>query len=66
VARLVRAIQEISGYRGQATVRRHFREFENMNCQHALIDAFTDKVFDGNPAAICLLVDWLNDDLNGI
>jgi len=27
------------------------------------IDAFTDKVFHGNPAAICLLNDWLNDEL---
>lgn len=27
------------------------------------IDAFTDKVFHGNPAAICLLEDWLNDEL---
>lgn len=27
------------------------------------IDAFTDKVFHGNPAAICLLSDWLNDEL---
>jgi len=27
------------------------------------IDAFTDKVFHGNPAAVCLLDDWLNDEL---
>lgn len=27
------------------------------------IDAFTDKVFHGNPAAVCLLPDWLNDEL---
>lgn len=27
------------------------------------IDAFTDKVFHGNPAAICLLKSWLNDEL---
>lgn len=27
------------------------------------VDAFTDKVFHGNPAAICLLPDWLNDEL---
>lgn len=26
------------------------------------IDTFTDKVFSGNPAAICLLDEWLNDD----
>lgn len=27
------------------------------------IDAFTDKVFYGNPAAVCLLNEWLNDEL---
>ena len=27
------------------------------------IDAFTDKIFHGNPAAVCLLSDWLNDEL---
>jgi PhzF family phenazine biosynthesis protein len=27
------------------------------------IDSFTDKVFHGNPAAVCLLHDWLNDEL---
>ncbi|KTD21717.1 PhzF family phenazine biosynthesis protein [Legionella londiniensis] len=27
------------------------------------VDAFTDKVFHGNPAAVCLLKEWLNDEL---
>lgn len=27
------------------------------------IDAFTDKIFHGNPAAVCILPDWLNDEL---
>ncbi|MGL6030444.1 MAG: PhzF family phenazine biosynthesis protein [Legionella sp.] len=27
------------------------------------IDAFTDKVFHGNPAAVCILTEWLNDEL---
>jgi PhzF family phenazine biosynthesis protein len=27
------------------------------------IDAFTDKIFHGNPAAVCLLTNWLNDEL---
>ena len=27
------------------------------------IDAFTDKVFKGNPAAVCPLDEWLDDDL---
>ncbi len=27
------------------------------------VDAFADKVFTGNPAAVCPLVEWLSDDL---
>lgn len=27
------------------------------------VDAFTDKLFGGNPAAVCPLSEWLNDDL---
>lgn len=27
------------------------------------IDAFTNEVFSGNPAAVCLLAEWLNDDI---
>ena len=27
-----------------------------------IIDAFTDKVFSGNPAATCILDEWLSDD----
>lgn len=27
------------------------------------IDAFTDKVFYGNPAAVCPLNEWLSNDL---
>lgn len=27
------------------------------------VDAFTDKVFSGNPAAVCPLNEWLNDDI---
>lgn len=27
------------------------------------IDTFTDKIFHGNPAAVCLLSEWLNDEL---
>lgn len=27
------------------------------------VDAFTDKVFHGNPAAVCLLDAWINDEL---
>ena len=28
-----------------------------------VVDAFTDTVFKGNPAAVCLLDQWLPDDL---
>lgn len=28
-----------------------------------IVDAFTDKVFCGNPAAVCVLSKWLSDDL---
>ncbi len=27
------------------------------------VDAFTDKLFGGNPAAVCPLEEWLNDDI---
>lgn len=27
------------------------------------VDAFTDKVFSGNPAAVCPLKEWLSDDI---
>ena len=28
-----------------------------------VVDAFTDKVFHGNQAAICVMEQWLSDDL---
>lgn len=28
-----------------------------------VVDAFTDKVFSGNPAAVCIMNDWLPDDI---
>lgn len=33
------------------------------NIEFYQIDAFTDKVFHGNPAAVCILDEWLNDEL---
>ena len=27
-----------------------------------IVDAFTDKIFSGNPAAICILEEWLSDE----
>lgn len=34
-----------------------------MNLKVYQLDAFTDKVFSGNPAAVCPLDEWLPDDL---
>lgn len=34
-----------------------------MNITQFIVDAFTDSVFKGNPAAICLLDEWIPDDL---
>lgn len=34
-----------------------------MKCQVYQIDAFTDRLFSGNPAAVCPLEAWLADDL---
>lgn len=28
-----------------------------------IVDAFTDKVFGGNPAAVCIMDSWPSDDL---
>ena len=28
-----------------------------------IVDAFTDKVFSGNPAAVCVMDTWLPDDI---
>ena len=28
-----------------------------------IVDAFTNKVFAGNPAAICVMDNWLDDDI---
>lgn len=28
-----------------------------------LIDAFSDKIFGGNPAAVCILEQWIGDEL---
>ena len=36
---------------------------ENYLLKQYVVDAFTDKVFSGNPAAICLLDKWLSDEL---
>ena len=28
-----------------------------------VVDAFADKVFSGNPAAVCIMEKWLSEDL---
>lgn len=28
-----------------------------------IVDAFTDKVFTGNPAAVCVMDQWLPEDI---
>ena len=28
-----------------------------------IVDAFTDKVFSGNPAAVCIMKRWPDDDI---
>lgn len=28
-----------------------------------IVDAFTDKIFRGNPAAVCILKEWISDNL---
>lgn len=30
-----------------------------------IVDAFTDRVFSGNPAGVCILDKWISDDLMG-
>lgn len=34
-----------------------------MKIRQYVIDAFAEKVFEGNPAAICILEEWLPDEL---
>ncbi len=28
-----------------------------------VVDAFTDRIFGGNPAAVCVLNQWLSDEM---
>lgn len=32
-----------------------------MKCYH--VDAFAERVFEGNPAAVCVMDEWLPDEL---
>ncbi len=33
------------------------------NVKQYIVDAFTDSIFHGNPAAVCILDEWLSDDM---
>lgn len=33
------------------------------NMKQYIVDAFTDTLFGGNPAAVCIMEEWLDDDL---
>jgi len=40
------------------------RTSEEYNClKYYVVDVFTDSVFGGNPAGVCLLDNWIKDDL---
>jgi len=34
-----------------------------MKIKQYIVDAFTDKVFGGNPAAVCIMQNWISDEL---
>jgi phenazine biosynthesis protein PhzF family len=36
---------------------------EEINLRQYVVDAFTDKVFGGNPAAVCVMDKWLSDGI---
>ena len=36
---------------------------QKLTLKQYVVDAFTDRVFAGNPAAICVLEQWLPDEL---
>ena len=31
--------------------------------KYYVVDAFAEKVFEGNPAGVCILEKWISDDL---
>ena len=37
--------------------------FEDIKMKCYVVDAFAEKVFEGNPAGVCILENWLSDDL---
>lgn len=43
------------------SVKKHSRKMIGMKIPLFHVDAFTDQVFSGNPAAVCLLDSWLDD-----
>lgn len=43
-------------------IRHQYRYGETMIITQYVVDAFTDRVFSGNPAAVCILNAWLEED----
>lgn len=39
------------------------QEMQELTLKQYVVDAFTDRVFAGNPAAVCVLEQWLPDEL---
>lgn len=37
--------------------------FTDMKIKQYIVDAFAERTFEGNPAAICVLERWLPDEL---
>lgn len=31
--------------------------------KYYVVDAFADRIFEGNPAGVCVLDNWLSDDI---
>lgn len=42
--------------------RNHFTYKEETTVRQYVIDAFTDHVFAGNPAAVCVMDKWLDEE----
>ena len=51
------------GLRGSYTAQPLIFDERIVSMKQYIVDAFTDKVFSGNPAAICILEKWIPDEL---
>ena len=36
---------------------------EVIRMKYYVVDAFAEKVFEGNPAGVCIMEEWLSDDI---